>query len=212
MLTPASDPRQIAQLVPMARLLETLGFAVNERTQRAPCRLHCGSNPTAFSWLEDGRWHCHSCGAGGDRLALVRAARRCSFREAVEFLAVLAGVKYRAHRVSKEEIVRTRQRRQRAECAAWRIVDEAGRLRRYYTDAMHRAERLQERIGNEILRSHKEATREGEWERLARLVPVCTFFFAAWNFFSEAKPDTLIRFVLASSTERRRFVLGDVEP
>jgi hypothetical protein len=75
---------------------------------------------------------------------------------------------------------------------------------------MHRAERLQGRIGNEILRSHTEAAREGEWERLARLVPVCTFFFAAWNFVWDAKPDALVRFVLASSIERRRFVLGEV--
>ena len=87
MPTEVTETRQIAALVAMPRLLAELGFAVNERTRRAPCLLHSGSNPTAFAWREDGRWHCFSCGEGGDRIALVRAARRCSFREAVEFLS-----------------------------------------------------------------------------------------------------------------------------
>jgi hypothetical protein len=194
----------------MAQLLETLGFAVNQRTRRSPCRLHAGSNPTAFSWREDGRWYCHSCGAGGDRIALVRVSRRYSFREAVEFLAVLAGVEFRLKRVSQREIAQRRREREQAEHAAWQIVDETARLRRYYTDAMHRAERLGERIGIEISRSSSEATREIAWGRLARLAPVRTFFFAGWNFLWDAKPDTLVHFVLASAAERRRFILGDV--
>jgi CHC2 zinc finger len=212
MQTPANDPRQIAGLVPMARLLEALGFAVNERARRAPCRLHSGSNPTAFSWREDGRWHCHSCGAGGDRIALVRTTHGCSFREAVEFLAALAGVKFRPTRLSQREIAQGLRRREQTEQAAWQIADETARLRRYYTDALHRAERLQERIGNEILRSSSEATRETAWGRLARIVPAHTFYFAAWNFVWDAKPDTIVRFVLAPSAERRRFILGDVAP
>ena len=71
-----ANMRQIADLVPMVLLLETLGFVVNERTRRAPCLLHSGSNPTAFAWREDGRWHCFSCDMGGDRIALVREVRR----------------------------------------------------------------------------------------------------------------------------------------
>jgi hypothetical protein len=208
----ANDPRQIAGLVSMARLLEALGFSVNERTRRAPCRLHSGSDPTAFSWREDGRWHCHSCGAGGDRIALVRATHRCSFRETVEFLAALAGVEFRPKRVSRREIAERRRQREQAEHVAWQIADEAAQLRRHYTDAMHRAERLQGRIGNEIFRSSSEATRETAWARFARIVPAHTFFFAAWNFVWDAKPDTLVRFVLASPAERRRFILGEVAP
>lgn len=196
----------------MTLLLETLGFAVDERTRRAPCRLHCGSNPTAFSWREDGCWHCHSCGEGGDRISLVRSARRCSFRESVEFLAGLAGVDFRSRRVSRQEIAQAQRLRHRAESAAWRIADEIGRLRRYYTDGLHRAEWLQRRVGSMILRSSSDAARDAEWEKLARLAPVCTFFFAAWNFVWNAKPDTLARFVLASPTERRQFVVGAVAP
>src|SRR5579872_2375840 len=86
--------REIAALVAMPRLLTALGFAVGERTHRCSCILHGGSNPTAFAWTDAGLWKCHSCGAGGDKIALVRAVRQCRFREAVEVLAALAGVEY----------------------------------------------------------------------------------------------------------------------
>lgn len=204
---PLADAREIAALVRMPILLAELGIGVNERTRRCACILHGGSNRSAFSWTEAGLWKCHSCGAGGDRIALVRAARRCSFREAVEFLAALAGVEFRSRRVSRCEIAQTRRRRERADRAAWQIADEIGRLRRYYTDATHRAERLEWRIGNEVLRPGTEASRDTAWERLARLAPVSTFFFAAWDFVWDAKPDVLARFALASPTGRQRFIL-----
>lgn len=108
-----SDPREIAALVPMSRLLRELGFEANERTRRCACILHGGSNHSAFSWTESGLWKCHSCGAGGDRIALVRAAKECSFREAVEFLAVLAGVEFKPGLVSRETIERQKQLRER---------------------------------------------------------------------------------------------------
>jgi CHC2 zinc finger len=99
-----SAPREIAELVPMTVLLADLGFTVNGRTRRSPCLVHGGSNPTAFAWSEAGLWKCHSCGAGGDKIALVRAAKQCRFSEAIEFLAAIAGVEFRANRVSRSEI------------------------------------------------------------------------------------------------------------
>ena len=198
--------------MPMGRLFGALGIETNERTRRGPCLLHSGSNPTAFAWRDDGRWHCFSCGAGGDRIALVRAVRQCSFREAVEFLAALSGVEYHFRRISRREIAQIRRRREQAERAAWPITDEIGRFRRYYADALYRAERLQKRFGDELLRSSTEAAQETLWERLARLAPVCTFFFAVWNFIWDAKPDALARFALASPAGRRRFVLEGVAP
>jgi hypothetical protein len=210
--TRAADVREIAALVALPRLLAALGFEANERSRRCACILHGGTNRTAFSWTEAGLWKCHSCGAGGDRIALVRAVRQCSFREAVEFLAALAGVEFRSRRVSRREIAQARRRQVRAERAAWRIADEIGRLRRYYTDALHRCERLQYRIGRQLLRASRNAERESAWKQLTRLAPICSFFFAAWNFVWDAKPDTLAHFTSASSTERRQFVLGGVAP
>jgi hypothetical protein len=137
----------------------------------------------------------------------VRAAKGCSFREAVEYLAALTGVKYHSCRVSRREITENGRRRARAERAAWRISDEIGRVRRFYTDALHRAERLEARIGGELLRACNEPARDGAWERLAQLAPAGTFFLAAWSFLSDAKPEVLARFALASHAERRRFIL-----
>jgi CHC2 zinc finger len=111
-------PREVTDLVDMPTLLRELGFDVNERTHRAPCILHSGSNPTAFSWTDDGRWHCFSCELGGDKIALVRAVRQCSFREAMEFLATMAGAEYRPSRISAHEIERARMMRAQAESNA----------------------------------------------------------------------------------------------
>jgi hypothetical protein len=206
------NARELAALVAMPVLLAALGFEANERTRRSACILHGGANHSAFSWTGSGLWKCHSCGRGGDRIALVIAARQCSFREAITFLATLAGVGVRSWRLSRRKIAQTRQQRERAKCAAWRIVDENGRMRRYYADALHRSERLQGLFGYELLRSSTGEACDAAWERLARLAPVCTFFFAAWNFIWDAKPHALARFAVASPTDRRRFILEGVAP
>lgn len=205
--------QEISALVPMPRLLEALRIEANERTRRGPCPIHGGSNTSAFSWRDDGRWHCFSCGRGGDRIALVRAAKNYSFREAVELLARLAGVEFRAGhatRMSPRKRAKAERQRETREQAAWRISDEISRLRRYYTDALHRTERLQTRIGEQSLQAASEAEREAAWERLARLIPAGTFFFAAWNFIWDAKAEAMVRFALSTPAERRRFILeGD---
>ena len=202
-----TEAREIAALVPMLRLLATLGFEVNERIRRCACRLHGGSNLTAFAWHEDGRWRCFSCGRGGDKIALVREARQCSFREALEFLAGLAGVQFRFRRASRRELGQARRRRDRAERAAWRIADEIGRLRRYYTDALHRAEGLYWRIGKRLRLALALEEQDACWDALARLGPTQTFFLAAWNFFFSAPADALARAALASPGERRAVIL-----
>jgi hypothetical protein len=121
--TAKSSPCDVAGLVEMPVLLRALGFDLNQRTRRAPCILHTGSNPTAFSWTDDGRWHCFSCERGGDKIALVRAVRSCSFPEAVDFLASLAGVEYSPSPVSAHEFERARVARVQARRNARTLVD-----------------------------------------------------------------------------------------
>jgi len=126
------------------------------------------------------------------------------------FLAQLAGVEYRERIVPRREIQHKLQLRARAERASWRIADEIGRLRGYYTDALHRTERLQTRIGNEVLGSNTEIARDSAWNRLAQLAPVCTFFFASWRFLCDATPNALAHFALAKPSKRRAAILeGD---
>jgi len=103
----------VAELVPMSELLGALGFTVSTRTRRCPCILHGGSNPSAFSWRDDGRWYCHSCGAGGDRIALVRGVRQCGFHDAVRLLAELASAEQRAQRILCADVARVPERLER---------------------------------------------------------------------------------------------------
>ncbi len=205
----AFDPREISALVPMTTLLRALGFESNGRARRCACIVHGGSNPTAFSWREDGRWHCFSCGRGGDRIALVLAARGCGFLQAVEYLAQLAGVSHSPERRSPSEVAQLRARRQRAEAAAWRVRDEALRLRAHYGGGLHRAEHLWRRYGKGLLRACTESEREAVWDRMARLAPVCTFFLAAFKNLNRADDATLARFALAGPAERHAAILGE---
>ena len=112
------EVREIATLVPMSHLLGVLGFSVNYRSHRCACILHEGSNPSAFSWTEAGLWKCYRYGAGGDKITLVRATRKCSFREAIAFLAALAGVELSKNERPYAEIEQSRQQREAEERTA----------------------------------------------------------------------------------------------
>ena len=107
------NARQVSALVVMSRLLVELGFGVNRRARRCACIIHNGSNPSAFAWTDSGLWRFHSCERGGDKIALVREVRHCSFREAVEFLAALAGVEYRPRLVLRGTLERQKRHRER---------------------------------------------------------------------------------------------------
>jgi hypothetical protein len=115
MATRFLEPGEIAGLVPMRRLLAEFGFTVNTRTRRGPCLIpsheHTNSTPTVFSWRDDGRWYCFSRSDGGDRISLVMAVKNCSFREALTFLANLAGVVYRRNVFSRPDFERARLER-----------------------------------------------------------------------------------------------------
>ncbi len=120
---PVPSAREIADRVPMPRLLYHLGFKVNERARRAPCVLHCGDNRTAFSWTEEGFWHCFACGRGGDKYGLIRAALRCSFPEAVRLMASLAGIPLDWNAGSVRTLARQNRKRARLEGAAEQYQD-----------------------------------------------------------------------------------------
>ena len=201
-----SSPREVASLVDMTRLLETLGFSVNLRAHRCPCLLHGGENQTAFAWTEDGRWFCFSCGIGGDRIALVMAAKRCSFRDAMSVLSAMAGIPFTIRRRSSAEIRRSVQRRERASQLAWRLQDEIVLLRGVFRDRLLRAEHLQQIVG-ERLQAATMPDCQFSWGVLVRLAPVTSFFLAGVRFLDSANVGSLIRFVQASHSERRRIIL-----
>jgi hypothetical protein len=110
---------------------------------------------------------------------------------------------------SRAERERQPQLAERAEEAAWTIYDRIRELRRGFRDALHRVERLQRSISQQILRAETKAEREAGWERLARLAPAAMFFLAAYDMVFDPPSATLINFALASPGERRRMILGE---
>jgi len=189
----------------MRRLLAALEIEANERTHRGPCRIlshgHSGANASVFSWRDNGCWYCFARSVGGDRIALVRAVRQCSFRDAMDFLAALAGVQYRPQRLSVAEVHRAQQTRDRANRSAWLVHDAIIHMRGYYGDALRRTERLQARVG----------MRGGcaMWDILARLATVSTFFFAALTHINKLDSAELVRFALMTPAARRAAILGE---
>jgi hypothetical protein len=200
--TQLTDVRQVAALVPTALLLSALGFDVSERTRRCACILHGGSNRTAFSWTEEGFWKCHSCGAGGDRIALVRAARRCSFPEAVEFLAVLAGVEYQRDSVSLETIERQRRIRERETSEANSLLAHEFAAWRGAQDAVFRLEEIRRNAGNCLNAIHRGGSErwpgesEFAWEALAEVYRQTPRAAAAYHVVSFAPATDRFAFTL----------------
>lgn len=196
-----NNPRDIANLVPTPDLLRALGFDPNERTRRARCILHLGSNPTSFSW-RNGSWYCFGCHRGGDKIRLVREAKACSFSEAVRFLAELAGVAYCPVRASRQELERViASRFERERLARDLITAEAGELRR----ARENLVRLRSLWRNASAR--RFAIAHGEAERFPNEMEI------AWDVLrlvSNEMPRADTAYIItafAAPTERYAFIL-----
>jgi DNA primase len=86
---PAIDYRAARALLPLADLLDLLGFEPRRRhgpQLRGPCPLHRSGSATSRSFaahLGKGLWHCFRCGAGGNALDLWVAGTRQPLHAAV---------------------------------------------------------------------------------------------------------------------------------
>lgn len=80
----------------VSMLLEHYGFNARQDGEfiRSACRIHGGSEPTAFVInATSGLWYCHTGGCGGgDAYTLVQRMEECTFRESVAILADLHGI------------------------------------------------------------------------------------------------------------------------
>ena len=193
----------IADMVPMPELLRELGFTPNERTRRGPCRLHGGSNPTAFAWEEDGRWHCFNCGKGGDKFTLVEEVRSCNFPEALKFLAALAGVEITEGAPPPEEIEKHRRERQRVEAGSAKLAEIERRLRLGYREELHDLHEIRRNAGERL-----KALANGEpcrWEGEGK------FLGGALSFVANHLPNTSVSHQILAFGEtelRMRFALN----
>src|SRR5438094_295029 len=143
-------PREISRLVPMPHLLNALCIQDNERTRRAPCILHNGRNPSAFAWRDNGVWRCFSCGRGGDRIELIKAARGCGFAEALRFLADVAGVKLRGGAANRSELVRVRRANDRLDRAVQKLSGLERTSRFALASEIRRWEELRENASSRL--------------------------------------------------------------
>src|SRR5262249_30906836 len=84
-----------SQAVPILTVAAALGLETSRPKARrfngpGHARRHHRTPSLAFS-PDTGRFRCFGCGVGGDAIDLVRAARGCSFGEAVAWIGRLAG-------------------------------------------------------------------------------------------------------------------------
>ena len=86
---PGIDYRAARAQLPLAAVLELLGFEARERhgdQVRGRCPVHGSKTPGSRSFaahLGKGMWHCFSCGAGGNALDLWVAITRQELHAAV---------------------------------------------------------------------------------------------------------------------------------
>ncbi len=84
------DLDRLREAVTVAEVLCHFGDDLRAERGRTRCPVHDGQNPTSLSF-DARRWHCFSCGAGGDVFDLVQALLHCTFPEAIAHAARLAG-------------------------------------------------------------------------------------------------------------------------
>ena len=216
---PTSKPRRfvaahdIAALAPTTQLLDTLGIQVNTRTRRAPCVLHKGSNPTAFSWTEDGRWHCFHCGRGGDKLNLVQEVRKCSFLDALRFLAAMAGIEWAALNTPemRRELAEAKRKAERVKATAEKLRTFERTLLLDARNEVLSLHRLRRNAGTRLaaIRSGAQPRFLGEselaWSALGLVAGQELRAAARYNFLAFASPADRTRFAL-NPRERERMV------
>ena len=197
----------------MPQLLAHLGIPVNERTRRAPCHESTNPKSTAFSWTEDGLWHCFRCQAGGDKYDLVKAVLKCDFHEALKVMAVLAGVNLPTISPEQRRHVRAQQRKERRlEIAAQRYAALERRWVCNYARRLLLLDRL-EQLAAFCLRDSAQQVDESDsmefwWDALARVYGERWHTLAAWLLLAFGAEDRRQRFVLYVG--QRPSLLADV--
>ncbi len=213
---------QIKAKVPMAELLRELGFDISERSRRTSCRIHGGRDRTAFSWNES-VGHCFSCGFAGDKIALVQAVLKCDFRQALQYLANLAGVGISDDRPSFSQLHKHREKEAETDIATEKLRLLEGHMRASYRGEIDDLERIKE-LASDILKAkheRSECDRESEWawKALQFAYEHLPAVLAGYSILSFANAPDRARFALyseeadriAQETRERGYVIDDRE-
>lgn len=139
---------------------------------RGRCLIHDGDSRTSLSVNESkGVFHCHVCGAGGDKIDFIRQIDKCSYLEALRWLGVEPG------RPPAPDPVAEKKRRARAGLQVWAKREGRERREEFYNRsrvelcARHRLEKdPEDAIGWELLRIAYTGLPLGEVERMHDLL------------------------------------------
>ncbi len=124
-----SGARTVLDRVSMADLLGANGVRLPTGGNRAKCPIHNGDNPT-FSYNETkGCWYCHSCGQGGGKVQLIVRLHNCTPKDALAWIARLAGVelqRWTRHEQQRHAAAMRKAETQGHALVEWRdrIIDE----------------------------------------------------------------------------------------
>jgi hypothetical protein len=182
--------RDIALMMPVPQMLRQLGWRTRDRN-RADCGLCKGNSKGTVAFTEH-LWHCHRCHAGGTVYGLVMQSRRCEFRDALRYVAELAGVRLGDYgsETARHEVTARRQHRERIERAADGLGHLERSLRIECRDRIHQCDRVLATPG---------PWSEAHWQR-------------AWAAFVLRDEYLLPEYTLLSFgaiPERTRYILAD---
>jgi DNA primase len=196
------DAREVARAVTVLQILRAFGARVRNR-KRADCLLCKGSSKETLAFTER-LWRCHRCNEGGDIFSLVRAVHRCTFPDALRYVAELAGIRPEDSRGTdpSRELAEHKRKRERIENAAETLEQAERSLRLQHRDRIRELEckrlKASERLAalnrGEPERFHGES--EALWRTLQAADTLLEFDLPAYTLLSFAAPAERARFVL----------------
>ncbi len=117
--SPPAAAEDIAALVSIRQAFDVLDIRIRG-SKRADCPLCEGGSIGTMS-CTDKLWHCFRCGRGGDVFTLVEQVRNCSFREALNFVASIAGVELANSTEVRRELAEAKKKAQRVKTATKKL-------------------------------------------------------------------------------------------
>lgn len=85
-------------------LAQKLGIGVTKYKQKIKCIAHNDHNPSMSFYIKDGlgKWKCHSCGAGGTTIDLIKEYQKCTFSDAIQW----AKKEYFINSISRRKVLK----------------------------------------------------------------------------------------------------------
>lgn len=153
--SPPAAAEDIAALVSIRQAFDLCGIRIRS-SKRADCPLCEGGSIGTMSYTGK-LWHCFRCGRGGDVFTLVEQVRNYSFREALNFVANIAGVELANSAEVRRELAEWKKRREAFARAANRLSSLERSVLLQCRAKLHSWYRLRRNAGVRLAALHKGA-------------------------------------------------------